>query len=191
MEILRTRPCRQIANKYGVTMQIEEDALHILGLRGSVKKALEALKDCDSSSELPGTPDSLDVKTGGALIAGNSLPVQSQKNGKTDTMHSPCPTCKACPFCPSCGHPTTFVDTAEPSGFATEGAGNGYSQVPWMWRQMPVMPYEGGNGNGNGQMGVMNFPVGNGAENMVPMAFMVPGSQNMQVCFVPAAMMAG
>jgi hypothetical protein len=198
-----------IANKCGVTMRLEEGLLHLLGLHESVKKALDTLnqcvKDADFHMELPVTPtENVDMKVGGA-----THPMPSPKTGKADMKANPrpaapCPTCKACPFCPSCGHPTTFVDNAEASGFAPGVAGNMYSQgVPMMWRQMPVMhgmmPYETGKmpgmpyDGGNGQPSMMQFPVGSVPNDgsMVPMAFMVPGSQNMQVCFVPAAMMAG
>jgi hypothetical protein len=216
-DMVNSTTLQAIANKCGVTMRLEDDLLHLLGLHEAVKKSLDTLnqvmKDADFRLELPVTPtENVDMKAD-VRCPSATHPMSSPKTGKADMKANPrpaapCPTCKACPFCPSCGHPTTFVDNADASGFAPGVAGNMYSQgVPMMWRQMPVMqqyeagkmpgamPYEGG----NGQPSMMQFPVGSSAQfpagamdgSMVPMAFMVPGSQNMQVCFVPAAMMAG
>jgi hypothetical protein len=180
-----------LATKCGVSCRCEDNLARILGLRNSVKKAVETinqhLKDSDFCLELPPTPtESVDTQTGHKNPGVAQNPTNNfPKSASNDKVHMACPTCKACPFCPSCGHPTTFVDTAEPSGFATDGAGNNSQAAPFMWRQMPFVPYDGGNGQ------VMTPALGGPSDNMVPMAFMMPGSQNMQVCFVPAAMMAG
>lgn len=189
-----------IANQCGVTLRFEEeeDMVQILGIRDSVKKTLDTISQSpkDASHRLrselfPVAPiESAETKTG-AKSAGATNSASNVQSGSNDSVRTVCPTCKACPFCPSCGHPTTFVDSAEPSGFALPMPGSNGQAVPYMngmWRQMPFMPAEGC----NGQIAVMNgVPSGGAMENMVPMAFMMPGSQNMQVCFVPAQMMAG
>jgi hypothetical protein len=189
-----------IANKCDVTLRTEEEegVVQILGMRDSVRKTLDTISKYpkDSSHRLhselfPATPrDSDDMKTG-VKSAGSTGSTSNVQSGNNDNMRTVCPTCKACPFCPSCGHPTTFVDTAEPSGFALPTPGGNGQAIPYMngmWRQMPFMPAEGC----NGQIAVMNgVPSGGAMENMVPMAFMMPGTQNMQVYFVPSQMMAG
>jgi len=190
-ESVNSTALQAIASTFGVTLWNEDNVVHILGLRESVKKTLVTLnqhvEDSDLCLELPASPtESADIKAGSKNAGIAHSPSDSPpKSGTNDIMRFACPTCKACPFCPSCDHPTTFVDTDSPYGFATDS-----QAAPFMWRQMPFMPYEGG--NRQGQVCVMPTVLGGGAgDNMIPMAFVMPGSQNMQFCYVPAAIMAG
>mmetsp|Transcript_84085 Transcript_84085/g.132392 ORF Transcript_84085/g.132392 Transcript_84085/m.132392 type:complete len:376 (+) Transcript_84085:53-1180(+) len=182
-----------IANSCDVTLQAEKDRLYILGLRGYVKKAIDALEknrnNLESYLDIPApiVTGNMEVKEANKVAA--PVPVQSLANvlPKNDKVANKiCPTCKACPFCAKCGHPTSFVDNTEASGFAAFGNNFPYgppifinsdyniNATSGMYQQLPFTPCEYG-------------MVGGNVDNNTPMAFMIPNAQNVPVCFIPAA----
>jgi hypothetical protein len=197
-ESVNTTTLQSIAHSCSVTFQHENGRVCMLGMRDAVKKAAATLSQCltdpDFVMELA-VPTPV-VSDDAQEVSPKVAPAQSLANAppnraKKDIARGVCPTCKACPFCQRCGHPTTFVDNADASGFAANAAGNPRSypnkvdndqMPPYMWQQMPFVRYDGT---------PMSPVYGDQFNNMVPMVYTFPNSQNQQVRFVPAQMMAG
>jgi hypothetical protein len=158
-----------IATSCGVTFRIENDHICILGIRKSVKEAVDTLKKHMEVSGLeipaPATPaEIIQVKE---INKKSKNEVAPKKDGNANSMPNPCPTCNACPFCAACGHPTTYLANIDGSTFVD------FQSAPWMFQQLAYMPYDVG------------------TDGMMPMTYVVPAPQNVPLCFVPALVVPG
>lgn len=158
-----------IASSCGVTFRIENDHICILGIRKSVKEAVDTLKKHleVSGLELPAPATPAEIIRVKENNKNKKTEVAPKKDGNANSMPNPCPTCNACPFCAACGHPTTYLDNVDGSTFVD------IQSAPWMWQQLPYMPYDVG------------------TDGMMPMTYVVPAPQNVPLCFVPALVVPG
>jgi hypothetical protein len=129
-----TSPALQaLAHSCGVTLQLEENQILVLGLQDSVNEAVKDLNrylhDADFRSGLQ-----LSAETAQENEV-NSIAFPSEKN----TIKGECPTCGSCPFCASCGAPRTFANQIQNQGGHANSANAALPSAPW--QQMPTAGY--------------------------------------------------